>query len=59
MSSGVLGAIIAVAGAVTSLVAVFKWVAWKTSSTPEQDKQKIDDKIRDERMEAERTGRPV
>lgn len=54
----IIAAIIAVAGALTAVVSVFKWFTWKLQKTPQQTKEDIDQNIQKSEDNFSNTGRP-
>lgn len=43
----------------TLVIGVFKWITWKTQTTPEQSKENIDAQVAAEQAKGEQTGRPA
>lgn len=56
--SAILAAIGSLATICGAFYGIFKWLAWKAQVTPEQKKETIDQKEREDEIKEQQTGRP-
>lgn len=54
----ILGAIGSIATIVGAVYGIFKWITWKTASTPEGHKEGVDQDVSNEENQVKKTGRP-
>lgn len=56
--AAVLGAIAGIGAIMSGIYGIFKWIAWKTATTPQEAKQTVDNQVLSEKASVEKTGRP-